>query len=94
MVVQWAHSGNLHGMPHGTQDPIARAHGEVIGEEPKRAHLSQEALPYRCKLHPTYINQLERGKKSPTVRALLSLASALGTTASELLRTAEGHAQP
>lgn len=63
--------------------------GEVIAEERRRADLSQEALAYRCKLHPTYISQLERGKKSPTVRVLGRIAAALGTTGSALLLEAE-----
>jgi transcriptional regulator with XRE-family HTH domain len=61
----------------------------VIAEERRSARLSQEALAFRCKLHPTYISQLERGLKSPTVRVLSTLAVALGTTGSELLRRAE-----
>jgi transcriptional regulator with XRE-family HTH domain len=63
--------------------------GRVIAEWRRNAGLSQEALAFRCKLHPTYISQLERGLKSPTVRALRAIAEAVETTASELLRRAE-----
>ncbi len=66
--------------------------GRVIAEERRRAGLSQEALAFRCKLHPTYISQLERGLKFPTIRVLRAIAAALGTTASELLRRAESGA--
>jgi transcriptional regulator with XRE-family HTH domain len=51
--------------------------------------MSQEAVAFRCKLHPTYISQLERGLKSPTIRVLRLIADALGTSASELLMAAE-----
>lgn len=68
---------------------LLEALGEVIAEERRRADLSQEALAFRCKLHPTYISQLERGKKSPTVRVLGRIAAALGTTGSALLLEAE-----
>lgn len=63
--------------------------GRVIAERRRAAGLSQEALAFRCKLHPTYISQLERGLKSPTVRVLRAIAEAVGTTASELLRHSE-----
>lgn len=66
--------------------------GRLIAEERRRAGLSQEALAFRCKLHPTYISQLERGLKSPTVRVLRAIAAAFGTTASEMLRRGEATA--
>jgi transcriptional regulator with XRE-family HTH domain len=49
-----------------------------------------KALAARGKLHPTYISQLERGLKSPTLRVFRGLAEALGTRGAELLRKAEG----
>ena len=67
--------------------------GRVLAEERKRAKLTQEVLAYRCKLHPTYISQLERGVKSPTVRVLVSIADAVGVRASELVRRAEDAAR-
>lgn len=72
-------------------DDFEKVLGRVIAEVRKSAGLSQETLAFRCKLHPTYISQLERGLKSPTVRALRAIADALGTTASVLLAKAEGH---
>ena len=62
---------------------------QVTAKERRRAGLSQEALAGRCKLHPTYISQLERGLKSPTLRVFRGLAEALGTSGAELLRKAE-----
>ncbi len=66
--------------------------GRVIAERRRSAGLSQEALAFRCKLHPTYISQLERGLKSPTVRVLRAIAEAVGTTGSGLLRDTEDYA--
>jgi transcriptional regulator with XRE-family HTH domain len=40
-------------------------------------------------LHRTYISQLERGLKSPSVRVLSHIANALGVTMSEFLRVVE-----
>lgn len=68
--------------------------GAVIAETRRATGLSQEALAIACKLHPTYISQLERGLKSPTVRVLRLIARALGTEASSLLRTAESRSEP
>ena len=68
--------------------------GRVIAERRRGAGLSQEALAFRCKLHPTYISQLERGLKSPTVRVLRAIAEAVGTTGSALLQDAEHKAVP
>ena len=70
-------------------DPTTQALGEVLSAARKQAGLSQEVLAYRAKLHPTYVSQLERGIKSPTVRTLAVLAKALGTEPSELLRRCE-----
>jgi transcriptional regulator with XRE-family HTH domain len=70
-------------------DTFEHVLGQVIAEERRRAGLTQEALAYRCKLHPTYISQLERGVKSPTLRVFRNLAEALGTSGSELLCRAE-----
>jgi transcriptional regulator with XRE-family HTH domain len=70
---------------------VERMLGRVIAETRRTAGLSQEALAFRCKLHPTYISQLERGIKSPTVRVLI--ADALETSASALLEAVERRAE-
>ena len=70
-------------------DEFEKALGKVIAEARRGAGLSQEALAFRCKLHPTYISQLERGLKSPTIRVLRVIAAALGTDAAALLTKAE-----
>ena len=63
--------------------------GRVLADARRRAGLSQEALASRAKLHPTYISQLERGLKSPTVRVLFVLANACGVLASQILQEVE-----
>ncbi len=52
--------------------------------------LSQEELGFRAEVHRTYISQLERGLKSPTLSVMLKLAHALRTKAGRLLTTVEG----
>lgn len=50
---------------------------------------SQEYLAEATNLHRTYISQLERGLKSPSVRVLSQIATALDVTMSELLKVVE-----
>jgi transcriptional regulator with XRE-family HTH domain len=63
--------------------------GQVIAEQRRKAGLSQEALAHLCDLHSTYISQLERGVKSPTIRVLRSIGKALEIPTSKLLAKAE-----
>jgi len=70
-------------------DTVAAVLGRVLASKRKQAGLTQEALAYQCKLHPTYVSQLERGLKSLTVRVLTLVAGAVGVRASEILREAE-----
>ena len=50
---------------------------------------SQEYLAEMTGLHRTYISQLERGLKSPSVRVLSHITNTLGVTMSEFLRAVE-----
>jgi transcriptional regulator with XRE-family HTH domain len=50
---------------------------------------SQEYLAEMTGLHRTYISQLERGLKSPSVRVLSHITNALAITMSEFMRTVE-----
>lgn len=63
--------------------------GEVLREVRKKQGLSQEELAFQSGYHPTYIGQLERGRKSPSLRAIMRLSSALNTSGSELLARLE-----
>lgn len=50
---------------------------------------SQEYLAEITGLHRTYISQLERGLKSPSVRVLSHITTGLGVTMSEFLKAVE-----
>jgi transcriptional regulator with XRE-family HTH domain len=63
--------------------------GQALRELRKKRGISQENLAFESGYHPTYIGQLERGKKSPSLRAILSLAKALNTSGSEVVRRVE-----
>lgn len=62
--------------------------GNVIRQRRESLDLSQETFAAECGLHRTYISQLERGLKSPTVRTLALIAEKLRLTPDELLRAA------
>jgi transcriptional regulator with XRE-family HTH domain len=66
---------------------LERALGDAIRIRREALHLTQEGLAAECGLHRTYISQLERGLKSPTVRVLFGVAHALKVEPEELLRT-------
>jgi transcriptional regulator with XRE-family HTH domain len=65
------------------------AFGKLIADLRQSAQLSQEELADRAAIHRTYVSQLERGLKSPTLVTLLRLSKALGTTPSKLVRQLE-----
>ena len=63
--------------------------GQVLRDIRKERGLSQEDLAFQSGYHPSYIGQLERGRKSPSLRAIMSLAQVLTTSGSEILRRVE-----
>lgn len=73
---------------------FGEALGQAIRGRRKELNLSQEALGFKAGYHVTYVSQIERSVKSPTVRTLLILAGALEIPLSELILRAERlHAQ-
>ena len=61
----------------GQRDALNRALGNVLRRERNGLGFSQEDLAERAKLHRTYVSQLERGLKSPSLARLEVLADAL-----------------
>ena len=47
--------------------------------------LSQEAFAFEAKIHRTYISDLERGARNPTITIVEKLAKALGVKPGKLL---------
>lgn len=52
-------------------------------------NLSQEELSFRVGLHRTYISQLERGLKSPSLRTLQKICLALNIPLTKMVQTIE-----
>jgi len=49
--------------------------------------LSQEELAFKANLHRTYISQLERGLKSPTLNTLSNLSDVLGISLAQFVKS-------
>jgi len=49
--------------------------------------LSQEELAFKAKLHRTYISQLERGLKSPTLNTISILADVLDVSLTQIVKS-------
>lgn len=64
-------------------------YGEVLRELRKSQGFTQEDLAFKSGFHPTYISQLERGRKSPSLRAIMRMAEALNARGSEMMRRVE-----
>ena len=72
-----------------TSDLQVRAFGAAVRARREQLGLSQEALSYKAKMHRTYVSDVERAARNPTVRVIWKLADALGTQPSALFRAAE-----
>lgn len=63
--------------------------GKVVRERRKQLGISQESLSFRSGVHRTFISEIERGLKSPTLHTVFALAEALQIQASTLIRMTE-----
>ncbi len=62
---------------------------QALRERRHATAISQEELAHRADLHRTYVSQLERGLKSPSLAAIQALAAALDLRPHQLVRAAE-----
>ena len=77
-------------MPRTNPAPrLQKAFGEAVRARRRELGLSQEELGFEAELHRTYVSQLERGLKSPSLATIEQLAQVLKTKPSELIRAAE-----
>lgn len=74
-------------------ETITKAFGLAIQARRQELKLSQEDLAFRAAVHRTYISQLERGIKSPTLNVIAALAEALELAPHQLIYRAENLAQ-
>jgi transcriptional regulator with XRE-family HTH domain len=64
---------------------LEKSFGKIIQQLRQHLKLSQEELGFKSGYHRTYISQLERGIKSPSLKTIFNLAKALDITPSELI---------
>jgi len=74
--------------------PIEKFFGQVLKQLRKERGLSQEELGFESGYHRTYISQLERGKKSPSLQTIFQLAKALKMEPSEIVERIQTLAAP
>lgn len=65
---------------------ITEEFGNRLREQRKAMGLSQEAFAAKCGLDRTYISSIECGKRNVALRNIESIAKALGTSMSGLLK--------
>jgi transcriptional regulator with XRE-family HTH domain len=65
------------------------AFGHVLRTVRQSRSVSQEALAFEGGYHRTYIGQLERGEKSPSLRTIFNLAKALKSSPADMIRQTE-----
>lgn len=63
--------------------------GKEVARLRKQLGISQEELAFRAEVHRTYISQLERGLKSPTLSVILRMSRALKVSASRIVANTE-----
>ena len=77
-------------MATSTEEGRVRAFGAAVRLRREELGLSQEALGYKAHVHRTYVSDVERGARNPTVKVIWKLAVALDTEPSALFAVAEG----
>jgi transcriptional regulator with XRE-family HTH domain len=68
--------------------------GAELRKAREEAKMTQEDLSFAAEIDRTYVSQLERNLKSPTVDTLFRICDALGIAASELLARVERSRKP
>lgn len=64
---------------------IAQEIGKIIASHRNEKGLSQEALADLAQIHRTYVSQIERGLKYPTIYVLIQISKALEVPLSQLV---------
>ncbi len=68
---------------------IDRSFANVLRRLRIERGLSQEQFGFEAELHRTYVSQLERGLKSPSLQTLQKIANALKITLADLMTLVE-----
>ena len=69
---------------------LEQVFGQVLRSVREERGLSQEQLGQAAESGRTYISQLERGEKGPSLKMVFRLARHLGTSPAEIVRRVQG----
>ena len=72
-------------------DTLEGAFGLVLRQLRETKGLSQEELADQCGIHRTYVSQLERGLKSPTLRLVWQICTSLEVNPLSLIADVQKH---
>lgn len=81
--------GGMKAGRHKTHNPIPSVFGRVLRAERRHQGVSQEQLALRAEVDRTFISQIERGVRQPTVTTLVKLARVLSLAPSTLVARME-----
>jgi transcriptional regulator with XRE-family HTH domain len=70
-------------------EQISTVFGQVLREQRLARELSQEGLALAADVDRTFVSQMERGIRQPTITTLMKLANALGIQPSTLVARME-----
>jgi len=68
---------------------VATSVGAVIRRLRESTGIAQDVIPLLAQVDRSYYGKLERGERQPSIGVLLRIASALGTTAADLIAQVE-----
>ena len=71
------------------KDQISSTFGQVLREQRTVRGLSQEDLALNADVDRTFVSQMERGIRQPTITTIMKLAEALGIQVSALVARME-----
>src|SRR6185437_13752385 len=75
-----------------TGNALLEAVCQAVHERREALGISQEELAHRAGLHRTYISDIERGARNPSLKTLSRLADGLEITTSQLIKMGEAAA--
>lgn len=72
-----------------TQIRIRHAFGKVLREYRNKRGMTQEALGFDSGYHSTWISQLERGLKQPSLATVFIIANQLGVKPDKMIKAVD-----
>ena len=85
----YSHKRRNHRLPMAASDHIPTLFGQVLREQRNTRGISQEALALSANVDRTFVSQMERGIRQPTLTTLCKLSEALDIQPSTLVARME-----